>query len=131
MSSTTLEWIDREAVAGPVFRLAGDVGYREGARRLRVCAQATPDSAYRAQFESVVGQLVTSWGGSIELVLDFEGRGPAGPGEAIHMCRALGASGNVDKITLIEKPWMPTTLVSAVLALLRASGTPVFVEKTP
>ena len=74
---------------------------------------------------------MTAWGGSIELVLDFDGQGPPAPGEALHLCRALGASGHVDKITLIEKPWMPARLVSAVLALLRVSGTPVYVERAP
>ncbi len=129
-TSSTLEWIDRNAVSGPVFQLAGDIGYRDGGRCLRVCAQATPDAEYRSEFEAVIAQLVTDWGGSIELVLDFEGHGPPHPGEALQLCRALGSSGNVEKITLIQKPWMPAPLVSAVLALLRASGTPVFVEKT-
>jgi len=128
---TVLEWIDREAVRGPVFRLSGDVGHRDAERCLRVCAQATPDSAYRSAFEEIVSQLVVQWGGSIELVLDFQGDGPSGPGDALQMCRSLGSSGHVDKITLIQKPWMPTALVSTVLRLLRASGTPIFVEKTP
>jgi hypothetical protein len=128
---TSLEWIDREAALGPVFRLAGDVGHRDAERCLRVCAQATPDAAYRSIFQDVVAQLVVQWGGSIELILDFQGHGPSGPGEAVHMCRSLGSSGHVNKITLIQKPWMPATLVSAVLSLLRVSGTPIFVEKSP
>lgn len=128
---TGLVWIDRNAVSGPIFRLAGDVGHRDGKRCLRMCAQATPDAAYRGVFEDVVALLVVQWGGSIELVLDFQGQGPAQPGEALHMCRSLGSSGHVDKITLIQKPWMPRPLVSAVLSLLRASGTPIFVENTP
>ena len=124
----TAEWIDPEAKAGPVFRVGPDVAIRDGERQLRICAQATPDSAYCFALEGAVAELVERWGGSIELILDFQGRGPPQPGKALGMCRSLTNAGHVERIILIQKPWMPASLFAAILALIRASGTPVFVR---
>ena len=127
----TIEWIDPEVQNGPVFRIGADVAIRDGANSLRICTQTTPDHAYRLGLESALGDLVERWGGPLELVLDFEGRGPPQPGQAMQMCRSLTSLGHIHRITLIQKEWMPSSLVSAVLALIRASGTPVFLRETP
>ena len=125
------EWIDPDAEVGPVFRIGPDLAVRDGERTLRIRAQATPNAAYRCALEGAISDLVERWGGSIELILDFEGRGPPQPGQALGMCRSLAASGHVDRITLIQKPWMPASLVAAILSLIRASGTPVYVRESP
>ena len=127
----TIEWIDPEVQEGPVFRIGSDVAIRDGANCLRMCTQTTPDHAYRLGLESALGDLAERWGGSLELVLDFEGRGPPQPGQALQMCRSLTSLGHIHRITLIQKEWMPSSLVSAVLALIRASGTPVFLREKP
>jgi len=121
-------WIDRDAASGPVFRIGSDIALRDGENQLRICTQTTPDHAYRLGLEGAVSELVDRWGGGLELVLDFEGRGPPRPGQALRMCQSLTESGHVERITLLRKSWMPSSLVSAVLALIRASGTPVFVR---
>ena len=125
----TVEWIDPQAQSGPVFRMGSDVAIREGTHTLRICTQTTPDHAYRLGLESVLGELAVRWSGSLELVLDFEGRGPPQPGQALQLCRSLTRLGHIHRITLVEKDWMPPSLVSAVLALIRASGTPVFLQE--
>ena len=130
-TSVTIEWIDPDASLGPVFRIGSDLAVRDGPNQLRICAQTTPNAAYRKQLESAVSDVVERWGCSLELILDFEGRGPPQPGQALGMCRSLASSGNVERITLIQKPWMPASLVAAVLSLIRASGTPVFIRESP
>ena len=116
---------------GPVFRIGPDLALREGENQLRICAQATPDADYRQALEGAVSELVERWGCSLELILDFKGQGPPQPGQALGMCRSLSSSGHVERITLIKKPWMSSSLVSAVLSLIRASGTPVYVREAP
>ena len=125
-----VEWIDPDTASGPVFRIGSDLAIRDGEKELRICAQMTPDTAYRLGLESALAALVIRWGSGLDLVLDFEGRGPPRPGEALEMCRSLTTSGHIERITLIQKPWMPRSLVSAVLALIRASGTPVFLRES-
>ncbi len=124
-----VDWIDPESSEGPVFRIGTDVAFRDGERVIRICTRTAPDHAYRLGIESALGELVVRWGGALELVLDFEGRGPPQPGQALQMCRSLTNLGHIHRITLIQKDWMPPSLVSAVLALIRASGTPVFLRE--
>ncbi len=130
-ASLSIEWIDPDASQGPVFKIGADLAIRDGENQLRICAQTTPNSAYRQQLESAIAALVERWGCSLELILDFEGRGPPQPGQALGMCRSLASSGHVERITLIQKPWMPASLVSAVMSLIRASGTPLYVRERP
>ena len=124
-----VEWIDAEVQAGPVFRIGTDIAIRDGLNTLRICTQTTPDHAYRLGLEAALAELSLRWGSSLELILDFEGRGPPQPGQALQMCRSLTAQGYIHRITLVQKDWMPPSLVSAILALIRASGTPVFLRE--
>lgn len=124
-SPNGLEWIDREADRGPVFRLGSDCGFRDGDRQLRIRAMTSPTAEYNVAATEAVMSLSQLWGGPIELVLDFEGHGPPAAGEALALCQSLVASKAIERIVLLKKSWMPKFVVSAVVRVLSASGVPV------
>ena len=122
-------------VAGPVCFLRGglsggdDVVYRDGGRRLRVVALATPDKAYRKAFVEAVSVVACGIGEAVDIVLDFSGSAPPGPGQAVGLCRDLSASGDVDRIVILRHPDMPGWLLSAVSKILQTAGLPVETEE--
>jgi hypothetical protein len=118
----SIEWIDTPSNAGQLFRIGADVAYWEGGRTLRIEAVSVPDQSYRQAILSAIAVLSERWDGPIELVLDFIGSGPPGPGEAMALCRSLKECGQVERIVVVKQPWMPGMLLSAVTRLLRASG---------
>tara|TARA_B100000575_G_C23062146_1_gene611523 strand:+ start:876 stop:1280 length:405 start_codon:yes stop_codon:yes gene_type:complete len=122
---STLQWTDREAASGEVFRLGRDVGLRDGEFTLRIEASVTPDADYREGAVAAVRELSQRWGGPVVLVLDFVGYGPPGPGESLKLCRDLVATESLAEITLLHKPWMPRLLVSGVVKVLKGVGVPV------
>ena len=119
---SAIEWIEPPSNAGQVFRIGADVAYWEGGRTLRIEAVSVPDRSYREAILSAIAELSKRWGGPVELVLDFVGSGPPGPGEAMALCKSLKDSGQVERIVVVKQPWMPGVLLSAVTRLLRASG---------
>ena len=78
---------------------------------------------------TAIAELGTRWGGPVELVLDFVGTGPPGPGESLQLVRSLAASGTVSRIVFIQKPWMPGVLVSSVTGVLRSAGLPIALRR--
>ena len=116
------EWIGPRSNTGEIFRIGADVAYWDGGRTLRIKAVSVPDSTYRQALLDAMDTLVSEWGGPIELVLDFAGKGPPGPGEAMALCKALKASGLMGRMVVIKQPWMPDFLFGAVTRLLKASG---------
>ena len=125
----SLVWIEPVSEAGEVFRIGADVAYREGHRTLRIAAVSIPDADYRRAMIEAIGRLSEQWGGPLELVLDFVGSGPPGPGESMALCRSLKASGLVERMVVIKQPWMPTMLLKAVTRLLSSSGMPFDVRE--
>lgn len=124
-----LSWPDPSASSGEVFRVGDDVVYRDGGRRLRVVAVATPDKAYRAAFVEAVSVVARGIGEAVDIVLDFSGSAPPGPGQAVGLCRDLSASGHVDRIVILRHPDMPGWLLSAVSKILQTAGLPVETEE--
>ena len=108
--------------------MGDDVVYRDGGNRLRVVAVATPDKAYRA-FVEAVSVVARSIGEAVDIVLDFSGSAPPGPGQAVGLCRDLSASGHVDRIVILRHPDMPGWLLSAVSKILQTAGLPVEMEE--
>ena len=104
---------DPSASSGEVFRVGDDVVYRDGGNRLRVVAVATPDKAYRKAFVEAVSVVARSIGEAVDIVLDFSGSAPPGPGQAVGLCRDLSASGDVNRIVILRHPDMPGWLLSA------------------
>ena len=125
----TLRWTGCDVDRGEVFRIGADVGIREGPSTLRIASQTTPDAPYRAAAITAIAELGTRWGGPVELVLDFVGTGPPGPGESLQLVRSLAASGTVSRIVFIQKPWMPGVLVSSVTGVLRSAGLPIALRR--
>jgi hypothetical protein len=120
-----LLWTDLNARTGEVFRIGRDVGIRDGDRVLRIEAVSTPDASHRLAAVAAVRALSDQWGGPVELVLDFVGHGPPGPGESLQLCRELVASGSLERIALIKKSWMPGFVVSGVVRALSGVGVPI------
>lgn len=125
LSLEGLEWVDKKAERGAVFRIGVDRGFRDGDRQLRICTMTSPSPEYNAAAMEAVEVLSAQWGGPIELVLDFEGHGPPAAGEAVELCKSLVASNTIERIVLLKKPWMPRFVVSAVVQVLSASGVSV------
>ena len=123
-----LAWRDPSALSGEVFRLGDDVVYRDAQKRLRVVALSTPDKAYRLAFVEAVSVVAKSIGERVDLVLDFSGAAPSGPGQAVTLCRDLHASGDVARIIILRHPDMPGWLLSAVSKILQTAGLPVDIE---
>ena len=121
-TASSIEWIEPQSASGEVFRVGADVAFWEGDRVLRIEAVSVPDRAYRQSLLEAVDRLSRQWGGPLELVLDFVGKGPPGPGEAMALCKSLKASGQIERIIVVKQPWMPVVLLSAVTRLLSASG---------
>jgi len=124
-----LEWINPRLDTGELFRVGADVAYRESGRVVRLEAVSIPDSQYRAALVEALHTIVQAWGESIELVLDFGHSVPAGPGDALALCRSLKESGLVERIVVIQPPWMPAFLLSAVTRILSTSGMPFDVRE--
>ena len=120
----SLEWIEPVSEAGAIFRIGADVAYREGDRTLRIAAVGAPDADYRRSMIEAVEHLAQQWGGPVELVLEFVGSGPSGPGDSLALCRALRASGLVERMVVVKQPWMPALLLAAVTRVLSTSGMP-------
>jgi len=131
-ASTThpiLEWINPRLDAGELFRVGADVAHWESGRAVRLEAVSVPDSQYRTALVEALSTVVEAWGESIELVLDFGYSVPAGPGDAMALCRSLKESGLVERIVVIQQPWMPAFLLSAVMRILSTSGMPFDVRE--
>ena len=128
-NATVLQWTFPDAVDGEVFRLGSDVAHRDAPLTLRIETMTTPDSDYRDAVLEALLQLSDRWGGRLELVLDFVGHGPPGPGESLSLCRALSSAGTVRRIVLLQKPWMPAFLLSAVRRVLKAATLEIEIRK--
>ena len=124
-----VEWMEPVSDAGEVFRIGADVAYRDGERTLRIAAVSTPDADYRRSMIAAIQHLSQEWGGPVELVLEFVGSGPPGPGDSLALCRALRASGLVERMVVIKQPWMPALLLAAVTRVLSTSGMPFDVRE--
>ena len=123
-----LSWPDPSASSGEVFRVGDDVVYRDGGRRLRVVALATPDKAYRKAFVEAVSVVACGIGEAVDIVLDFRLGAPrARTGRRSR--RDLSASGHVDRIVILRHPDMPGWLLSAVSKILQTAGLPVETEE--
>ena len=77
------------SASSEVFRW-GRRGYRDGGRRLRVVALATPDKAYRA-FVEAVSVVACGIGEAVDIVLDFSGSRPRAR-------QAVGLQGQVRRV---------------------------------
>jgi len=124
-----LEWINPRLDGGELFKVGADVAFHESGGVVRIEAVSVPDARYRSALVEALSTIVEAWGESIELVLDFGHSVPSGPGDAIALCRSLKESGLVERIVVIQQPWMPAFLLSAVVRILSSSGMPFDVRE--
>jgi hypothetical protein len=106
MSQFELEWIDKDAVEGPIFRIGSkDVYVREHAnqRVLRLCARHSPNLDYLRPAVEAFHELAEHWGAPIIFIIDPDVKKPPAGQFLFEWSRAAWSNGSVDQSFMVMK----------------------------
>jgi len=96
----TLEWIDKNAEEGPLFRIGSkDIYYREraGERVVRLAAKHSPNLDYLTPSVEAFYDLSEHWGAPVVFIIDPDVKSPPASQFLFEWSRAAWHNGSVDQ----------------------------------
>lgn len=100
MGKYTLEWIDKNAEEGPLFRIGSkDIYYREraGERVVRLAAKHSPNLDYLTPAVEAFYEISKHWGAPVVFIIDPDVKKPPASQFLFEWSRAAWHNGSVDQ----------------------------------
>lgn len=126
MGQYELEWIDKDATQGPVFRIGKDIYVREYAdqRVLRLYAKHSPNLDYLRPAIEGFYQLSEHWGAPIIYIIDPDVKKPPSGQFLYEWSRATWNNGSVDQSFMFMKNPVTAALGRFVCRMFCAGAMP-------